>query len=147
MRIDEITASANRHKQTRRVGRGSGSGRGTTSGRGTKGNKARTGGNIPARFEGGQTPFSRRMPKRKGFHSLNRDKTLILNLSQLSNLLENGKLIIATLRGSGQLPVKTKLKILGSGEISGKIEVETNQISASAQSKIESLGGKVTIVE
>jgi large subunit ribosomal protein L15 len=147
MRIDEITASTSRHKQTRRVGRGSGSGRGTTSGRGTKGNKARTGGNIPARFEGGQTPFSRRMPKRKGFHSLSREKLLVLNLDQLTGLSENGKLTLISLRDSGRLSGKTKLKILGSGEISEKIEVETNRISKSAQSKIEALGGKVTIVE
>lgn len=147
MRIDEITASTSRHKQTRRVGRGSGSGRGTTSGRGTKGNKARTGGNIPARFEGGQTPFSRRMPKRKGFHSMSREKISILNLDQLSNFSQDGKLTLQSLRGSGWLPVKTKLKILGSGEISEKIEVEANQVSASARSKIESAGGKVIIIE
>lgn len=147
MRVDEITASTVYHKQTRRVGRGSGSGRGTTSGRGTKGNKARTGGNIPARFEGGQTPFSRRMPKRKGFHSLNREKVLILNIDQITSLSENSKLTLESLRSSGRLPKKTKLKILGSGEISEKIEVETNQISSSAQSKIEVAGGKVTIVE
>ena len=147
MRIDEITASASSHKQTRRVGRGSGSGRGTTSGRGTKGNKARTGGSIPASFEGGQTPFSRRMPKRKGFHSLNREKMLVLNVNQLVGLAENGKLVIASLQSSGKLPRKTKLKILGSGEINEKIEVETNQVSVSARTKIESAGGKVTIVE
>jgi len=147
MRIDEITAQIVKNKPPRRVGRGSGSGRGTTAGRGTKGNKARAGGSIPAHFEGGQTPFSRRMPKRKGFHSLNREQIFILNLDQLSDFLQNGKLTIQSLRGLGWLPAKTKLKILGSGEIGEKIEVEAHQISASARSKIESAGGKVIIIE
>lgn len=147
MRTDEITASVPSHKQTQRVGRGDGSGRGTTSGRGTKGQKSRTGGNIPARFEGGQTSFSRRMPKRKGFRAIHQEKILIINVDQLFSLSENGKFTIAALQKNGKLSAKTKLKILGSGEINEKIEVETNQISASAKSKIESAGGKVIIVK
>ncbi|MBU1083117.1 50S ribosomal protein L15 [Patescibacteria group bacterium] len=147
MRIDEITASTKSHKQAQRVGRGDGSGRGKTSGRGTKGQKSRTGGSVPARFEGGQTPFSRRMPKRKGFRSISREKVRALNVGQLVALSENGKITIKALQASGKLPAKTTLKILGSGEISEKIEVEANRISASARTKIESAGGKVTIVE
>lgn len=145
MRIDELTQSI-KAKQTRRVGRGPGSGRGKTAGRGTKGSKARTGGSIPAHFEGGQTPFSRRMPKRKGFHPPQKPKVFIINLHQLSKLLIDGKLTIDALIKQGWLSEDSQLKILGDGEVNQIINITTHQISKSARQKIEAAGGQVTII-
>lgn len=147
MRLDEITANQVKSKGRRRVGRGSGSGRGTTAGRGTKGQKARSGGSIPARFEGGQNPLMKRIPKRKGFRQPKRLKVLAINLHHLHHFLDNGKLTLATLRERGYLRDGEMVKILGANNFKDKVEVEVHKISRSARDKIESAGGKVIIVE
>lgn len=146
MRIDEIVADKGKHKQSRRVGRGSGSGRGNTSGRGSKGQKARSGSSIPARFEGGQTPLSQRIPKRKGFKNPKRTKIFIINLQHLDNFLEKDKLTIASLQDKGYFRKGEEVKILGSSALQKAVEVETHRISTSAQKQIETAGGKVVIV-
>jgi large subunit ribosomal protein L15 len=145
MQLHEIT-SQKTSKDRRRVGRGIGSGMGKTSGRGTKGQKARTGGSIPARFEGGQTSIIQRLPKHRGFRPPNRIKTLIVNLAQLERWAENGQLTIASLRERGYLAAGERVKILGEGLINQPINVEVNAISAGARVKLEAAGGKVTIV-
>src|SRR4030042_4826483 len=127
MRLDEITANQRKPKVHRRVGRGSGSGRGTTSGRGTKGQKARTGGNIPARFEGGQMPLMQRIPKRRGFRRPKRPKMFVINLHHLQFFLKDGKLTVQVLRDQGYLKGREVLKILGSGEAPPKVEVEVHR--------------------
>ena len=86
MNLSNLTKS---NKKKIRVGRGIGSGKGKTSSRGHKGQKSRSGVAIKS-FEGGQMPLYRRLPKR-GFKSLNRDKTAILNLSKIQNILEKQK--------------------------------------------------------
>lgn len=146
MRIDEIVASKGKHKQSHRVGRGSGSNRGNTSGRGSKGQKARTGGNIPARFEGGQTPLSQRIPKRKGFKNPKRTKIFVINLCHLNNFLEKDKLTIASLQDKGYFRKGEEVKILGSNTLQKAVGVETHRISTSAQKQIEAAGGKVIII-
>jgi len=145
MRIDEITKNISKSKR-RRVGRGSGSGRGTTAGRGTKGQKSRSGSSIPKYFEGGQTPLIRRIPKKKGFKSVHRSKTFIINLPYLEKFLDEGKLTIASLYKKGYLKKGENLKILGSHSLSNKIEVETHKISKSAKESIEAAGGKIVII-
>jgi len=145
MQMHEIT-SEKTSKDRRRVGRGSGSGMGKTSGRGTKGQKARTGGNVPAHFEGGQMPIIQRIPKRKGFRRPNRPVTFVINLNHLFQFADNGNLTIASLRDRGYLSAGERVKILGGGELTTAINVEANAISKSAQKAIEAAGGKVTIV-
>lgn len=145
MRLHEIT-SEKISKDRLRVGRGGGSGRGTTSGRGTKGQKARTGGGIPAHFEGGQTPIVRRLPKKKGFRPPHRQKVFTINLLHLHRFIKDGQLKIADLQEQGYLEPGEQLKILGDGEIKEKVAVEVNAISATAKEKIEAAGGKVTII-
>lgn len=147
MRIDEINIQRTKNKQSRRVGRGSGSGRGTTSGRGTKGQKSRSGSSIPAYFEGGQTPLSQRIPKKKGFKRQQRTKTFIINLQYLKNYLIDDKLTIASLVDKGYLKKGEVVKILGSNGLDKAITVETNKISDSARKQIEDKGGKVTIID
>ena len=137
------------NKKKIRVGRGIGSGRGKTSSRGHKGQKSRSGVAIKS-FEGGQMPLYRRLPKR-GFKSLNSDKTAILNLSKIQNLCDKKNLKISiidlkTLKNLRVINKKfTKLKILGSGEIKNNIEITANFASKQALEKVQKAGGKLNI--
>ena len=140
------------NKSKIRVGRGIGSGKGKTSGRGVKGQKSRSGVAIKS-FEGGQMPLYRRLPKR-GFKSLNKNDTAILNLSKIQSILEKTKnnikntLDLKTLKEKRLVNKKfSKLKILGSGEIKSNIEIVAHFASKQALSKIEKAGGKVNIVK
>ena len=140
------------NKKKIRVGRGIGSGKGKTSARGHKGQKSRSGVAIKS-FEGGQMPLYRRLPKR-GFKSLNKNDTAILNLSKIQSILEKTKnnikntLDLKTLKEKRLVNKKfSKLKILGSGEIKSNIEIVANFVSKQALSKIEKAGGKVNIVK
>ena len=142
-------------KKKIRVGRGIGSGKGKTSGRGIKGQKSRSGVAIKS-FEGGQMPLYRRLPKR-GFKSFNnqvKKSVAIINLSKIQAILEkkkilpNSKLNLSTLQKIQLVNKKySKLKLLGSGDIKEKFDIETNFISNSAKEKIEKLGGKVTLIK
>lgn len=148
MRIDEITKNISTSKDSKRVGRGPGSGMGKTSGRGTKGQKSRTGGSIPAHFEGGQTPLVKRIPKKKGFKSARRSKVFIINLHRLDQFLDKDKnLTINNLKEKGYLKEGELVKLLGSSKLTDKIDVTVNGISQAAKKIIEAAGGKVTIVK
>jgi len=147
MRIHEITSLKDKNKGVNRVGRGIGSHRGKTSGRGTKGQKARTGGQVPAYFEGGQKPITQIIPKRRGFHRPNKPHVLVLNLDDLARLAENGAVDLKILQSRGYLNGFDAVKVLGSGAPGGAIAVEVHSISASAREKIEQAGGKVTLIK
>ena len=133
-----------------RVGRGIGSGKGKTSGRGVKGQKSRSGVAIKS-FEGGQMPLFRRLPKR-GFNSISKKKTAILNLDKLQNLLENKKIDPENKINLNYL-VKNKLikksynylKILGVGNLKDKLNIEADFISKNAKDKLEKLGCTISI--
>ena len=136
-----------------RLGRGIGSGKGKTCGRGHKGQKARSGVAIKS-FEGGQMPLYRRLPKR-GFNPITSKKSMaIINLSRIQeiitkqkNILSN-KINLTTLQNSKFINKKhKKLKLLGSGDLKQKFDIEVNSISKSAKEKIEKLGGKVTLIK
>ena len=140
-------------KSRKRLGRGIGSGKGKTSGKGHKGQKARSGVAIKS-FEGGQMPLYRRLPKR-GFNPLrNKQTTAMINLYKMQKILEkkvissDNKVNLSILQKSKQINKKyRKLKLLGSGDIKEKLNIEVNFISNSAKSKIEKLGGKVTLIK
>ncbi len=139
-------------KKKIRVGRGIGSGKGKTSSRGHKGQKSRSGVSIKS-FEGGQMPLYRRLPKR-GFKSLNKDMTAILNLSKIQTILDKKKNDIKSTLDLKILKEKNlvnkkflKLKILGTGEIKKNIEISANFASKQALSKIEKAGGKINIIK
>ena len=133
-----------------RVGRGIGSGKGKTSGRGIKGQKSRSGVAIKS-FEGGQMPLFRRLPKR-GFKPLKKEKIAKINLNKIQILLDN-KTIDPEKKLDIELLKKAKIinknyfkyKILGTGDIKSKLDVETNFISKSAKEKLEKIGGSVTL--
>ena len=140
-------------KKKIRVGRGIGSGKGKTSGRGVKGQKSRSGVAIKS-FEGGQMPLYRRLPKR-GFNPIkSKINIAMINLYRIQQIIEkknistDQKMNLSVLQKNKQINKKyNKLKLLGSGEIKGKLNVEVNYISESAKSKIEKAGGTVTLIK
>ena len=133
-----------------RVGRGIGSGKGKTSGRGMKGQKSRSGVAIKS-FEGGQMPLFRRLPKR-GFNPIKKEKIAIINLGKIQSLLD-AKRINSETKIDLDLLKKTniisksykKIKILGSGEIKDKIDVNVDFFSKSAEEKLKKIGGSITL--
>ena len=133
-------------KTRRRVCRGIGSGLGKTGGRGTKGQKARR--QIPAWFEGGQTPIHRRLPVKKGFRNINHKVFAIINMDDLSKFFKNGDVVTPeTLLATGLIQVaKDGVKILAFGELDKKLKVSAHRFSAQAQAKIEKAGGEVTLL-
>ena len=135
-----------------RVGRGIGSGKGKTSGRGHKGQKSRSGVAIKS-FEGGQMPLYRRLPKR-GFNSIRKTKIGKLNLGKIQFFIEKKtinnleKISIDFLKKLKIINKNSnKLKILGSGEIKDKINIEADFFSKSAKDKIEKIGGTINIIK
>tara|TARA_Y100000590_G_scaffold184363_1_gene210104 strand:+ start:1313 stop:1768 length:456 start_codon:yes stop_codon:yes gene_type:complete len=133
-----------------RVGRGIGSGKGKTSGRGVKGQKSRSGVAIKS-FEGGQMPLYRRLPKR-GFKSIDKIKIAKINLEKIQSFIDK-KAINSSDKIDFKLLKKLKiinknsqkLKILGTGEIKVKINIEADLISKSAKEKLEKVGGSILI--
>ena len=138
------------NKSKMRVGRGIGSGKGKTSGRGVKGQKSRSGVAIKA-FEGGQMPLYRRLPKR-GFNPISRTIIAIMNLEKIQSFI-NEKTINPSDTINMDLLKKLKLinknsqklKILGTGEIKDKVNIEADLISKSAIEKLEQAGGTVKL--
>ena len=133
-----------------RVGRGIGSGKGKTSGRGVKGQKSRSGVAIKS-FEGGQMPLYRRLPKR-GFNPISKKNVAILNLEKIQTFVDKktiktSDILNAELLRKLKLINKnsTKLKILGSGEIKVKINIEANLASKTAIKKLEKIGGSIQL--
>lgn len=130
LKLNQLKPAAGSKRSKKRVGRGTSSGLGKTCGRGHKGQKSRAGGTKGSRFEGGQTPIYRRLPKR-GFKNYPFKKEYsIFNLDQLDKV-------------SG---AKGLIKILGSGEVKKAVEVSAHKFSAAAKKKIEAAGGKAVIL-
>ena len=133
-----------------RVGRGIGSGKGKTCGRGVKGQKSRSGVAIKA-FEGGQMPLYRRLPKR-GFNSFGKTLIAIMNLEKIQSFIDEKtidptNLINIDLLKKLKLINKNsqKLKILGTGEIKDKVNIEADLISKSAVEKLEKAGCNIQL--
>ncbi len=138
------------NKSKIRVGRGIGSGKGKTSGRGVKGQKSRSGVAIKS-FEGGQMPLYRRLPKR-GFNPIKEEKIAILNLDKIQSFIEKKTISTTEILNSDSLKKlrlinknSKKLKILGSGEIKDKINIEADLASKSALEKLEKIGGSIQL--
>ena len=138
------------NKKKIRVGRGIGSGKGKTSGRGVKGQKSRSGVSIKS-FEGGQMPLYRRLPKR-GFNPIEKKNIAILNLNKIQSFIDKKSVKTSEILNSNLLKKlrlinkrSSKLKILGSGEIKDKINIEADLASKSAVDKLEKIGGSIQI--
>ena len=138
------------NKSKIRVGRGIGSGKGKTSGRGVKGQKSRSGVAIKS-FEGGQMPLYRRLPKR-GFNPIGKKNIAILNLDKIQSYLDKKNIKSTDILNSELLKKlklinknSKKLKILGSGEIKVKINIEADLASKSAVDKLKKVGGSIQL--
>lgn len=125
-----------------RVGRGEGS-KGKTAGRGTKGTKSRY--QVPAGFEGGQTPMHMRLPKLRGFKNPFKTEYQVVNLDKLSSLYpEGGTVTVEDLVAKGAVRKGQLVKVLGTGEITSAITVTADKFSGTAKAKIEAAGGSAT---
>lgn len=144
-----LSAPQGANKKKRIVGRGSSSGRGTTAGKGNKGQQSRSGGKTYVGFEGGQMPLYRRIAHR-GFSNYPFKKEVVaINVSILNEKFDDGAAVDKTaLVAAGLLDSeKTLVKILGNGELTKKLSVVVDKVSASAKEKIEKAGGSVKVAE
>jgi large subunit ribosomal protein L15 len=148
-KLNEIADNEGAAKKRMRVGRGPGSGKGRTAGRGVKGQKARSGVAI-AGFEGGQMPLHMRLPKR-GFNNIFRKTYAEVNLWRIAQAIEAGKLDAKktidaeALVAAGVLRrARDGVRLLGQGEITGKLDISVHSASASARKAIEAAGGTLT---
>ena len=147
MKLHDLHPTPGSRKPARRVGRGHGSGRGKTAGRGTKGQKARAGGNLPAWFEGGQTPLHVRTPKLHGFKNRFRVAYAPLNLAKLAGV-EKGTLVTPDVLEHDGLIRDTKLpvKVLGVGDAPAAITIHAHAFSKSALDKLAAAGSTVQLL-
>lgn len=135
-------------KSPKRVGRGEGSGMAGTSTRGHKGANSRSGNKKKHHFEGGQMPLQRRVPKR-GFKNPNGFSYVTLNLDQIRAITEKHGISSIDedfLTGNRILRADDKLKVLGRGELSGKVEVHAHAFSKTAKEAIEAAGGTIKVI-
>jgi large subunit ribosomal protein L15 len=147
MKLNELSPAKGARKKRRRVGRGQGSGRGKTAGRGHKGQKSRSGGSVPAWFEGGQLPLTRRLPI-KGFKNPTRKEYEVINLSDLERSGLEGEVTVAVLRAAGIVTRSRKpVKVLGMGEVTKALDLKVNAVSAKAREKIEAAGGTIELLK
>ncbi|MGD0289392.1 MAG: 50S ribosomal protein L15 [Candidatus Binataceae bacterium] len=151
MNLKDIKPAAGSTKKKKRIGRGIGSGHGKTAGRGHKGRGSRAGGNTPARYEGGQMPLSRRIPKR-GFRRLQkneqaRERFTEVNLGKLTGFAEGATIDPAVLVDRGLARAGRKIKVLGGGELKIKLSVRAHAFSGSAREKIAAAGGSADLIE
>jgi len=147
MDLSNLKPPEGANRDRKRVGRGAGSGHGKTSGKGHKGQKARSGGNIHPRFEGGQMPIYRRLPK-YGFNNKNKDRVYAINIGKLDGRFEDGATIdVETLEERGLVTGQwDAIKILGDGELTHAYTIQVHQFSESAKEKIESAGGSAEVI-
>ena len=147
MKLHDLHPAPGSRKPARRVGRGHGSGRGKTAGRGTKGQKSRAGGNLPAWFEGGQTPLHVRTPKLHGFKNRFRVAYAPLNLGKLGEV-EKGTLVTPDVLAHDSLIRDTKLpvKILGVGDAPKGITIHAHAFSKSALDKLAAAGSTAQLL-
>jgi large subunit ribosomal protein L15 len=143
----EITSIAGKHKRRRRVGRGSGSGHGKTCGRGHKGGGSRAGSTSVSLYEGGQMPLFRRLPKR-GFNNFKFAKRCeIVNVCQLEQFEDGAVVGVEQLSGAGLIDsIKSRVKILGKGDLTKKLQVIAHKFSKNAEQKIAASGGVVKMI-
>ena len=152
MELNTLKDNKGATSSLKRVGRGTGSGIGKTSGKGHKGQKSRSGVSING-FEGGQMPIHRRLPKR-GFKKYNRKTYKILNLGDIQNIIDKGKIdpkkeinnemIISSGIFSN---IKDGIRVLARGEIKNKVNIIVNGASKTAIDKVKKAGGSITILQ
>jgi large subunit ribosomal protein L15 len=148
MKEHELKPPVGSQRPRKRVGRGNGSGHGTYSGHGGKGQTARTGGKIPAWFEGGQMPLQRRVPKRGFNNSHFRTEYQVVNLSQIDARADVSEFTRERMADLGLIDRDGgPVKVLAGGEIRRVVSVQADAFSRAARSAIESAGGSAATPE
>lgn len=146
MKLGELKPVKGAKKNRKRIARGTGSGYGGTAGKGHKGQRARSGASIPARFEGGQMPLQRRLPKR-GFTNIHRVERCVVNVNSLERFDANAEVNLETLLESGIIKNLNKpVKLLGNGELSKPLKITVHACSKKAREIVEKAGGEVNLV-
>jgi large subunit ribosomal protein L15 len=150
MKLNELSDNEGANKKRMRVGRGPGSGKGKTGGRGIKGQKSRSGVAVKG-YEGGQMPLYQRLPKR-GFNKPNRKKFAVVNLGIIQKFIDAGKLDAAgeitedSLLEAGVIRRKLDgVRVLGKGEVTGKVTLNVTGASKGAVDAVEKAGGTVSV--
>ena len=142
MRIGTIRPAAGATKDPKRRGKGAATGLGGTAGKGHKGKKARSGGKIPAWFEGGQMPIQRRLPKR-GFINPTRVEYQVVNVSRLANAAAGTVVDAAWLKAQRIISRPGPIKLLADGELKVALTVKVDAASEAAKKAVEAVGGKL----
>jgi large subunit ribosomal protein L15 len=146
MRLGQLKPSRGARRNAKRVGRGPGSGHGRYSCRGLKGQRSRSGSSIPARFEGGQMPLQRRLPKR-GFTNIFRVERQIVNIRDLERFDTNSEITVETLLDRGMINnLNRPVKLLGVGELTRALKITVHACSKKAKEIVEKAGGEVNLV-
>jgi large subunit ribosomal protein L15 len=145
MKLHHLKPAEGSKKRKIRVGRGEAGRRGKTAGRGTKGQKAR--GTVRPGFEGGQMPLQRRLPKLKGFKSRNKEVYTVINVQRLEEFDAGTTITPAVLRDLGYVNHRGRVKVLGEGELTKKLDVHAHAFSLGAVEKIRAAGGEISVVE
>lgn len=146
MKLNELKATEGARSTKKRIGRGLGSGNGKTSGKGQKGQNSRSGGGVAIGFEGGQTPFFKRMPKR-GFTNFTRKEYAIVNVEDLNKFEDGVTVDFAAVKAAGLFKKELDgLKVLGNGKLEKKLTVKAAKFSASAKKAIEEAGGTAEVL-
>ena len=148
MKLHELQPNEGKTKNRKRVGRGISAGQGKTAGRGTKGLKARAGGGTSLWHQGGNLPFFRRLPFKRGFTNINRVEYNEVNLDQLVSFGAKNEVTPDTLAAARLLRDESKpIAILGRGEVKTALNVRVHRVTKGAREKIEAAGGNVEIIE
>ncbi|MGD2156428.1 MAG: 50S ribosomal protein L15 [Anaerolineales bacterium] len=147
MKLHDLKPNKGATKGRKRVGRGISAGQGKTAGRGTKGQNARTGGGTPLWHQGGNLPFFRRLPFKRGFTPINRIEYYEVNLNQLGDFPKGSQIDQKSLVEAGIVNDFDKpVVILGRGDVDIPLELTIHRISKSARAKIEAAGGSVELI-
>ena len=148
MKLHDLKPNEGATKKRKRVGRGIAAGQGKTAGRGTKGQGARRGGGTRLYHQGGNLPFFRRLPFKRGFTPLNRVEYNEVNLDQLADFAAESHVNPETLDEARLLrDMRKPVAILGRGDVSVALKVSAHRVTKGAQKKIEAAGGSVEIIE
>ncbi|MGB3956330.1 MAG: 50S ribosomal protein L15 [Brooklawnia sp.] len=143
LKVHHLRPAPGAHTEAKRVARGEGGKGGKTAGRGTKGTGARK--NVPENFEGGQMPLHMRTPKMRGFQNPFKVSYQVVNLTRLAEVFPSGGQVgVDDLVAKGLVRGNKLVKVLGTGELSVKLDITADAFSASAKEKIEAAGGTVT---
>ena len=148
MKLHELQPNEGKTKKRKRVGRGISAGQGKTAGRGTKGQGARAGGGTRLWHQGGNLPFFRRLPFKRGFTPINRVEYNEVNLDQLVVFGSDQEVTPDTLAAARLLrDIRKPVVILGRGDVNVALKVSAHRVTKGARAKIEAAGGNVEIIE